>query len=139
MQQEEIPEVRIVGAREFFNLLDRARLHRTTLAVARYLASRADFDTGRNIFPGEDTIGANTGLKRRAVREHLKILREYKIITRVRHNSGRYGWYDEYWLTWPLDFESVPTLYGPERDPDKPLLPVQLHRNRANEKVRPRA
>lgn len=135
-QQEEIPEIRCVPPNEYFNLLNRTHLQRTTLGVARYMASRADYGTGKNIFPGEETIGAECGLKRRAVREHLKILRDLKLLTRVRHNSGRYGYYDEYWLTWPLDWSAVPMQYGPERDPDKPLPAVRLPRKRDNEKPR---
>ena len=137
MQQEEIPEVRFMPVMQYLNDLNRLHLHRTTLGVARYLASRADYGTGKNIFPGEETIAYECGLKTtRAVREHLKILREYKLITRVRHNSGRLGWYDEYWLTWPIDTEMLPYKYGLHLDPDKRLEPVRLARKRDNEKPR---
>lgn len=137
MRQEEIPEVRLMGVMQYLNDLNRLHLHRTTLAIARYMASRADYDTGRNVFPGEKTIAYECGLTTtRAVREHVKILRDLRLLTRVRHNSGRMGWYDEYWLSWPLDTTSLPWKYGPHITPDKPLEPVRLHRKRDNEKPR---
>ena len=137
MRQEEIPEVRLMGVMQYLNDLNRVHLQRTTLAIARYMASRADYSSGRNIFPGEETIALECGLKTtRAVREHLKILRDYKLLTRVRHNTGRMGWYDEYWLTWPLASDQLPWKYGAHIDPDKPLEPVRLHRKRDNEKPR---
>jgi|GEM_PF-4718027 len=122
----------------YLNDLNRVHLQRTTLGVARYMASHADYDTGKNIFPGEQLAAFECGVKYRCVREHLKILREYKLLTRVRHNSGRMGWYDEYWLTWPLDEEAVklPLKIGQHLDPDKPLELVRLPRKRDNEKPR---
>lgn len=135
MRQEEIPEVRFMGVMQYLNELNRLHLHRTTLGIARYMASRADYDSGRNIFPGEETVAYECGVKtRRCVREHLKILRDYKLLTRVRHNSGRMGWYDEYWLSWPLDTNPLPWKHGVHLDPDKRLEPVRLPRKRDNEK-----
>lgn len=124
---------------QYLNDINSIHLHRTTLGIARYLASRADYGTGKNIYPGEETIAYECGLKTtRGVREHMKILRDLKLITRVRHNSGRYGHFDEYWLSWPLDTSILTYKVGVHvRDESEgPFEPVRLKRKRDNEKPR---
>jgi hypothetical protein len=127
VRQEEIPEVRLLQPKEFARLIRRAHLHRTTKLIALHMMTYANYDDGKQIFPGEQTIAEELGPKPRCVREHLKILRDLRILTRVRHNSGQYGVYDEYWLSWPLDPEKVP-MRGPKGD--NPLPPVRLFRRR---------
>jgi hypothetical protein len=135
VRQEEIPEIRFLGRDEFHKLIARAHIHRTTHAIAIQMATYANHRTGRFIFPGENAVAAALGLRIRCVREHLALLRELRVLTRVRHNSGQRGVYDEYWLTWPLDFESVPMTYTAEkRRPPVRLVDVRAERRRQREK-----
>lgn len=134
MRQEEIPQVRLLKQDEFSRLVRRAHLHPTTKFIALHMMTYANFSDGKQIFPGEDLLADELGRTERCVREHLKILRELQILTRVRHNSGRRGVYDEYWLTWPLDSEKVPMRLDPDEELVPELPPVRLFRNRANEK-----
>lgn len=90
-----------------------------------FMARYANPRTGKFVYPGEQRVAAAMGRKIRCVREHLKILRELEILTRVRHNAGQKGVMDEYWLTWPLDPEKVPSTF--EGRP-----PVRLKRRRKN-------
>ena len=136
MRQEEIPEIRFLGRDEFHKLIARAHIHRTTHAVAVQMATYANHRTGRFIFPGEEAVAAAMGLQIRCVREHLDLLRELRVLTRVRHNSGQRGVYDEYWLTWPLDWEKVPMTYAAEgrRRPPVRLVDIRSERRRQREK-----
>ncbi len=136
MVQEEIPQVRILPPGEFVRLIRRAHLHPTTKLIAEHVSSYAS-SSGKRIFPGEKLIAAELGRTTRCVREHMKILRDKGLLTRVRHNSGRWQVHDEYWLSWPLDTDRVPMRLGPDRD----LLikegdRVRLYRDRTNEKKR---
>ena len=136
MAQEEIPDVRLLRQDEFSRLIRRAHLHPTTKLIALHMMTYASFKNGKQIFPGEDLVADELGRTARCVREHLKILRDLRILTRVRHNSGRRAVYDEYWLSWPLDDQKVPMrLHGD--DELVPALPrVRLPRNRDNERKR---
>lgn len=134
MRQEEIPEVRLLRHDEFSRLVRCAHLHPTTKFIALHMMTYANFEDGREIFPGEALVADEIGRSLQCVREHLKILRELQILTRVRHNSGRRGVYDEYWLTWPLDAEKVPMRLDPDDELVPELPPVRLYRNRTNEK-----
>jgi hypothetical protein len=136
VRQEEIPEVRLLGPDEFSRLIRRAHLHPTTKLVALHMMTYANYKDGRQIFPGEGLIADELGRTTRCIREHLKILRDRRLLTRVRHNSGRLGVYDEYWLSWPLDPGVVQMRLGPDYELLGDLPPVQLPRNRKNEKPR---
>jgi hypothetical protein len=140
VRQEEIPEVRLIKPREFSRLIRRAHLHPTTKLVALHVMTYANFDDGKEIFPGEELIAEELGRTQRCIREHLKILRDLQILVRVRHNSGQRGVYDEYWLSWPLDIEKV--SFRPPRG-DNPLPSVRLFRRRpeaaADEESEPEA
>lgn len=137
MQQEEIPEVRLLRQDEFARLVRRAHLHPTTKLVALHMMTYANYKDGKQIFPGESLVADELGRSTKCIREHLRILRDLRILTRVRHNSGLRAVYDEYWLSWPLDPQKVPMRLTPgdnERVPELP--PARLYRNRVNEKPR---
>lgn len=131
VRQEEIPEVRLLSPDEFAPLVRRAHLHPTTKLVALHMMTYASFKDGKQIYPGEETIAEELGRTTRCVREHLKILRDLRILTRVRHNSGRRAIHDEYWLSWPLDVEKIPMKWPTgDSEPVLALPPVRLFRRR---------
>jgi hypothetical protein len=136
VRQEEIPEVRLLTPDEFARWVRRAHLHPTTKLVALHMMTYANYKDGKGIFPGEDLVADELGRTERCIREHLKILRDLRILTRVRHNAGRRGYYDMYWLTWPLDDEKVQMRLDTRNDLTDELPPVRLYRNRVNEKPR---
>ncbi len=125
--QEEIPQVRLLTPDEFVKRVRTAHLHRTTKLIAMHMSSYADYRSGKQIFPGERYVAEALGLKERCVREHLKICRQLNILTRVRHNSGKWRIHDEYWLSWPLDEESI--LDKLRAKPDQ-LTPVRMSQYR---------
>ncbi|MGH3414902.1 MAG: hypothetical protein ACRDVE_18095 [Actinocrinis sp.] len=136
MRQEEIPDIYLLKQDDFSRMIRRAHLHPTTKLIALHLMTYANYVDGKQIFPGEKLIAAELGRTTRCVREHLKILRDLRILTRVHHNSGRFGVYDEYWLSWPIDDETVGMRLRDEDGaiPDMPR--VRLPRKRENERKR---
>lgn len=83
--------------------LRRSGLSAPVLAVLFMLGTYADPD-GRNAFPGEARLAADTGLSARTVRRHLDTARQAGWITRDETSGGRSrgrGLADRYMLTIP--------------------------------------
>lgn len=136
MVQEEIPQVRALGPAEFARQIRHAHLHPTTKLVALHVMTYADFEGGDEVFPGEQLLADELGRTTRCVREHLKILRDKGILTRVKRTNRRRAVYDVYQLSWPLDPERVPMRLDPDERLDGDLPPVRLPRNRTKERKR---
>lgn len=132
MRHAEIPRIRFVSRDEWYLLLERAHLHPSTKNVAMAMARFANPRSGRFIFPGEVRLAGAMQRKERHVREHLALLRELEILTRVRHNAGQKGVFDEYWLTWPLDDALL--QWRIDGHPPVKLRDIRAERKRLREK-----
>lgn len=83
--------------RDWVDLVRRARLGRTTKAVAMMLATYADSD-GTRVFPGIPRLCVDCELSYKVVQAALDELRNAELIQRVSR-TGRRGRADEYQLT----------------------------------------
>lgn len=81
-------------------------------AVARSAMDFANFDDGASCHPGNGRVERETGLSDRAVRTAWQVLRTVGMAERVAFGSPSLRMADEYQLTVPAHWESLP-VYGP--------------------------
>lgn len=87
---------------QWIKVLRALPLPATTKLLGYALATNADFETGRDAFPGIDLLMVQTGVKsKQTVVTHLEKLRDDGLVSRRFRGSsaGRRGLADEYWLT----------------------------------------
>lgn len=95
----------------------RAGLPSLTKLVALTLASYGNMD-GRDIFPGDDNLAADCGIKKRALINHRHTLEQLGFLIRVADaKPGRNGRAVEYRLSWPPNFNRLPGSRGPDGGP----------------------
>lgn len=95
----------------------RSGLPPLTKLVAFTMASYGN-TKGREIFPGDDNLAADCGIKKRALINHRRTLEDLGFLTRVADaKPGRGGRAVEYRLSWPRNFNRLPGSRGPDGGP----------------------
>lgn len=95
-----------VRCSDWIDLVRRARLSRTTYAVAMTLASYADWTTGTGAHPGIARLAWDSKLSYKVVYACLAELRRYGLIARTAHGRAALT-ADEYRLTFPDGDEAL--------------------------------
>lgn len=92
----------------------RSGLPAMTKLVALTMATYGHTD-GNEIHPGDDNLAADTGLTKRSIITHRKVLEDLGFV--VKKTDARRGRAAEYILTWPPNFNRLPGSRGPDGGP----------------------